>query len=278
MTIVVSLKVGDGLVLGADSASTLMTGANEYINSYFNAEKLFNVKKGLPVGALTFGLGGLAGRSVGSLAKDLRARFSDPDQTDWYLDPSSYTVEQIAVRMRRYFYEELFVPQFQADLKAAPDMGFIVAGYSANERNAEIWEVLVEGGHSPPPETRAEPTPGWAIYWQGQGEALSRLVRGWSLQTLEKLIAAGMTPPEAIALLDSVQPMIDPTMPIQDAIDLVHYLIDVTCGFVRFSPGNATVAQPIDSAAITPHEGFRWIRRKHYFNPGLNTPTSRELP
>jgi hypothetical protein len=61
-------------------------------------------------------------------------------------------------------------------------------------------------------------------------------------------------------------------MPIQDAIDLVHFLIDVTCGFVRFAPGPATVAQPIDSAAITRHEGFRWVRRKHYYSSTLNLP------
>jgi len=61
-------------------------------------------------------------------------------------------------------------------------------------------------------------------------------------------------------------------MPIQDAIDLVEYLIEVTVGFVRFAPGNATVAKPIDVAAITPHEGFKWVRRKHYFNSDLNVP------
>ena len=62
-------------------------------------------------------------------------------------------------------------------------------------------------------------------------------------------------------------------MPIQDAIDLVHFLIDTTCGYVRFAPDPATVAQPIDSAAVTRHEGFRWVRRKHYFPAALNHRT-----
>lgn len=64
MTIVLALKVGDGVVLGADSASTLIGNNGSYHNSYFNAEKLFNLVKGLPIGAVTHGLGGLAGRSV----------------------------------------------------------------------------------------------------------------------------------------------------------------------------------------------------------------------
>ena len=76
MTIVLALKVGDGVVMGADSASTIVGHNNSYHNSYFNAEKLFNLVKGLPIGAVTYGLGGLANRSVGSLAKDLRVKLS----------------------------------------------------------------------------------------------------------------------------------------------------------------------------------------------------------
>jgi hypothetical protein len=49
MTLVIALKVGDGLILGADSASTLMIG-DTYHNSYFNAEKLFNIRKDFRLG------------------------------------------------------------------------------------------------------------------------------------------------------------------------------------------------------------------------------------
>ena len=276
MTIVIALKVGDGVVLGADSASTLQAG-NTYVNSYFNAEKLSNVRKGFPVGALTYGLGGLRGRSVGSLLKDLRVRLSDKTDAVWYLDPGTYTMEAVANAVRKYFFDELYQAEY-AGAKDPPAMGIIVAGYSSRKRLAEIWNVLIADGKCDPPQCVAPEGQLWSIYWQGQGEALARLVRGWSYETLGRLTKAGMTPAEAQNLLDAVSPMIHETMPIQDAIDLVHYLIDVTCGFVRFSPGNATVAQPIDSAAITPHEGFRWIRRKHYFSPSLNTPTSKELP
>ena len=50
MTIVLALKVGDGVVLGADSASTIVGDQNSYHNSYFNAEKLFNLVKGMITG------------------------------------------------------------------------------------------------------------------------------------------------------------------------------------------------------------------------------------
>lgn len=56
------------------------------------------------------------------------------------------------------------------------------------------------------------------------------------------------------------------------AILLVDYLVEETCGFVRFAPGPATVAKSIDTAAITKHEGFRWVHRKHYYPKELNLP------
>jgi hypothetical protein len=77
---------------------------------------------------------------------------------------------------------------------------------------------------------------------------------------------------DAFKLVQSLEPVVHPTMPIQDAIDLVHLLVDTTCGYVRFAPGPATVAPPIDSAAITRHDGFRWIRRKHYYSQESNLP------
>ena len=60
-------------------------------------------------------------------------------------------------------------------------------------------------------------------------------------------------------------------MPIQDAIDLVKYMIDVTAGYVRFTPGAPVVHEPIDIATITLYERFRWVQRKHYYPAGLNS-------
>ena len=56
MTIAVAVKVGDGVVLGADSASTLSSNGG-VVNVYFNAEKIINLVKGLPLGMVVYGLG-----------------------------------------------------------------------------------------------------------------------------------------------------------------------------------------------------------------------------
>ena len=65
-------------------------------------------------------------------------------------------------------------------------------------------------------------------------------------------------------------PFVVPPMPVQDAIELAHYLVATTSEFSRFSPGATTVGAPIEIGAITKHEGFKWIPRKHYFDTQLN--------
>lgn len=64
--------------------------------------------------------------------------------------------------------------------------------------------------------------------------------------------------------------LVEAPMPIQDAIDLSEFLVHTTAMFTRFKRGAATVGGPVESAAITKHEGFRWVRRKHYFDQTLN--------
>jgi hypothetical protein len=59
-------------------------------------------------------------------------------------------------------------------------------------------------------------------------------------------------------------------VPIQDVIDLAEFLVHMTKMFSRFSPGAPTVGGPTEIASITKHEGFRWIKRKHYFDPKYN--------
>ncbi|HEU0012546.1 MAG TPA: hypothetical protein VFQ45_02645 [Longimicrobium sp.] len=103
-------------------------------------------------------------------------------------------------------------------------------------------------------------------------EALQRLVYGWSIEAHQRLTAAGLSSEVANQVLISRTQLAHPGMPIQDAIELVKYLADVTVGYVRFKEGAPTVAPPIDVAAITRHQGFKWVARKHYYPLALNPP------
>ena len=59
-------------------------------------------------------------------------------------------------------------------------------------------------------------------------------------------------------------------MPVQDAIDLADFLADLTKRYVAFMPLADTVGGDTDIATFTKHEGFKWIRWKHYYSQHLN--------
>jgi hypothetical protein len=265
LTIAIGLLVGDGVVLGADSASTLVAGGG-VLNVYFNAEKIVNLRKGLPVGMVTYGLGGLQGRSTTSHSKDLRRRLTDENDA-WFLKPGAYTVEEVAHRVREYFFDDLYQKDFSGATTFQP-MGFMVAGFSAGSPQPELWlvEVASDGTCSGPDRQVA------MLVWKGQPDAINRLIMGTTDAAIGRAVAAGVPLADAMQLMVEEAALAHPAMPVQDAIALVHFLAKVTCGFVKFGPGPSTVAGPIDSAVITKHEHFKWVRRKHYYRQALNPP------
>ncbi|MCE7699793.1 MAG: hypothetical protein K8E24_013590, partial [Methanobacterium paludis] len=112
------------------------------------------------------------------------------------------------------------------------------------------------------------------INCNGEPEAIQRLYAGYSSflpLILEEAKLDGNKINEIQNLCFKLSaPMITPAMPIQDAIDLAQFLIETTINFSRFTPGAQTVGGPIEIAAVTKHEGFKWIKRKHYFDSSLN--------
>jgi len=282
MTIAIILQIGDGLILGADSAATL-AGPSVVENVYFNADKLFNLVKGLPIGAVTYGLGGLDGRSISNLAKELRERLTGVNAHPWRLDRTTYTIEKVADRVHEFFCKEYYPREFPVKRKDQSgkefdhfeSLGFLVAGYSSGATKPEIWAVEIDekGNCGGPQLLLGRDKSGEAVV-RGQPEAVFRLYRGWSPTVLRGMVDQGVPEKEAQQFLDSLpyEPLISPAMPLQDGIDLVRFMIEVTIGYVRFAPGAPTVASPIDLAAITRYEGFRWVQRKHYYTADLNRP------
>lgn len=59
MTVIVSVKINDGIVMAADSASTFANGM-----TYLHANKIVNLVKGLPIGAMVTGNGSIGNESV----------------------------------------------------------------------------------------------------------------------------------------------------------------------------------------------------------------------
>jgi hypothetical protein len=282
VTIGISIKVNDGLVLAADSASTLSfvndKGESQIANVYNNANKVFNLRKGSPIGAITWGAGNIGVSSISTLAKDFRRLLTVGDTAhQWSLNPEQYTVREVADRFKQFFFDEKYAPAFEKLAEGKrPPLGFLVGGYSTGAETAEEYRITIDqqGVCTGPTPINAGVTPG--LTWYGQPEAIHRVVNGFSMGLFDvlkphlKLTDEQVQSAQQLLLTEVGGPLVIDSMPFQDAIDLAEFLAHVSIQWSRFMPGSSTVGGPIEIAAISKHEGFKWVRRKHYYTESLN--------
>ena len=81
MTIAVSVKINDGIVMAAYSATTLMDSAGKIVTVFNHANKIVNLCKGLPLGAMTWGAGSVGTASMATLMKDFRLCLSGSNKS-----------------------------------------------------------------------------------------------------------------------------------------------------------------------------------------------------
>ena len=276
MTVCVAVKVHDCIVFAADSASSLvdsnLDGQSWIANVYAHGNKVFNLRKGLPIAAMTCGMGNIGPVSISTLAKDLRELFATKDSEMW-LNPETYTIEEVPKKARNFFFE----CQYQG-LAQKPsgdhEFQFWIAGNGAGKTHGEIWRIRIVNGDAPEPECLAGETD-FDILYDGQPEAINRIVNGYSQHLGKALLDIGLAPENLDGVLTHIEtstraPLIAPAMPVQDAIALADFLVDITKRYVRFLPGADTVGGDTDICVVTKHEGFKWVQRKHYFNTILN--------
>lgn len=280
MTVAVAVKVFDGIVLAADSATTLpLDGGSAQV--YNSANKVFHLHRRYPIGAMTWGLGSIGSASISTFTKDLRRRLmgKDPDHLDWELN-DGYTVEQVAGRLIEMIYDDVYLNEYKGAATLPSALGFLVAGYSGQGKQAEGWQVIIQDPSQRPSPTLAIPydSSGWAAF--AQPDAALRLFNGFDPALPAELEAILDKPSwEAVqGLLLSGrfqrQPVVA-SMPFGDAISLARFIVDVTVGYSRYLLGPDTVGGPVEVAGINRHEGFKWISRKHYYRAELNPEEPR---
>ncbi len=277
VTIAISLKVNDGVVLASDSAATMMSSNGGVLNVYENANKIFNLQKGSPIGAATWGAGSIDMASIATLAKDFRRVLTEgsDEHPDWKMQFDCVSVEEVARRFKIFMYDERYVEAYCKTEGEKPPLGFVVAGYSPKESFAEEWLILIDdkGICTGPTRIRGPKETGW--YCNGDPEAIYRLVLGFDPRLLEIFVQLGVAKKDISNLIRFLKEqleilMVVPPMPIQDAIDLAEFLVETTIKYRRFLPGAPIVGGPVEIAVITKHEGFKWVKRKHYYDSELN--------
>jgi hypothetical protein len=285
MSIAVIVGVHDGVVIASDSASTLMVtmlpNQMGVANVYDNANKIFNLYKGRPIGCVSFGAGSIGNSSIGTLIKDLRARLMRKEEAQKLnFNPDEYAMEGVSQIVAKFLEDECGRQSDAARL--ALNIGLMLAGYSTGKGLGETWLAEIKAGKAEKPRQMRKPEePG--VSYGGLSDVIQRILSGYSpllFQVLASVSGAqGNAPVTADDLAKQLTPILRATlqaplvfapMPIQDAIDLARFLVHAAIMYSRFLPGAQMVGGPIEIAAITKHEGFKWISRKHYYEGELN--------
>jgi len=256
MSLIVSLRVPDGIVVAADSLSTAQTRVEivaeaaelqcphckqmvsaqdlklPTLNFPFSAssytQKLFPVHDRFAVGS--FGQGVINNRSVLYHLRQFE-RSSDKDATLVATRDAliAYLEAQLLIQHPKY-QEEAPVDRYLS--------AFHMNGYEEvdNEQVGVTYEVLI--GHK------------------------NRMVRhdqigctiGGEMKVVQRLWDIGRKEPQFQFKY--------PLFSLQDAIDLGEFLINATSTFQRFANEVPTVGGAVDIALVTPFQDFQWIRQK----------------
>ena len=251
MTLAVSLRVPDGLVIASDSLSTT-TGhigiAAEFEGPCPKCHENIKIKKvSLPpiqiptslssfaqkvfpfnraFGIATFGIAILNEKTiyyhVRKLEKNTNETFSG--------------ATEVAKFIMNYFNTE--IRKQISDIEKAPDdfypLGFIVAGYDGDIAKT----IVVSIGK----KSKIKENIGSGCTYGGDGEVVNKL---WELSKSDPRRATTYA-----------------TFSLQDAVDYAEYLIYSTANFQRFSNMIPTVVGYVDIGLITPFKEFTWIKCK----------------
>ncbi|MEW6349939.1 MAG: hypothetical protein AB1646_12805 [Thermodesulfobacteriota bacterium] len=279
MTIAVTVKVNDGIVLASDSAVTMQwtdprTGQDSVVNVFNSGRKIFRLHDPeVALGAITWGSASIGGYSLKILAKEFRAQLRE-GSTSLRIDPDNYYVEEVAERFKAFMFDGYYQRTYSA-LPTKPSMGFMVAGFSRDQLFGEVWGILLQDGECNGPFMMLSPGQ-VGFRYEGMPECLSRLLGGFDEPKLVRILQGSGLPEATIEeIVDQCYnqlgaPILVNHMPIEDAIDLATFMAETTARFTRFCLGPDSVGGPIEVATLTKYEGFKWVRRKHFFDRTLN--------
>jgi hypothetical protein len=263
VTIIASVKVHDGVVLGADSVTQISAQTPmgvQFVKSYRHANKLFQIED-LPIGVTTYGAGNIGSRTIESYVLE----FSQKERLDPETDKN---VQAVATRLQTFMrtaYDGQF-GQLPPDQK--PVLGMLLAGYSPMNPLAEEWEFALPNDAAP---KAVRPNTQFGASWRGISMPFTRLFFGFDPRIQARLVALGV----AQNLIDQVKqefPSLSMNfdgMPLQDAVNFVHFIISTTVYTAAFEVGVASCGGPIDIGLVDQRRQFRWVVRKEISAPNM---------
>ena len=254
MTLIVSLRVPDGVVIAGDSLQTTKgsitpeikdlktkdnTGREVTISKLKlsplqiptstlpNAQKLFPFNKRFGIGAF------------GNAIVNQRTMYNHFKNLESQIETDNISIMDFADKIKEYFSEqrqEELSSRKQDVRKDGFAFGFQIVGY---ENKDDVSGKTVEVNIGNPNKIKVHD--GISCTISGDNVVVQKL---WELGKQKRLV----TNYGAFSL--------------QDAIDYAEFLINTTASFQRFANMIPTVGGAVDIALVTSYSGFNWIKTK----------------
>lgn len=253
MTLIVSLRTSDGIVIAGDSYSTMraqlevggkirmecpkcghvheedksMASLNIPTATLSYAQKVFPFMDNFGVGS--FGSGQLSGKTMYFALRELEDALRTEKKS---ITTVTKAAKLIGERAQSLLKQQ--TPDFENAPEDSYALGFQIVGYDEEKATTVILHIGKNVNHKEETET--------GCTWTGDGRVV-----------------------QAIWGLSKTQPTDNPkyeSMSLQDAIEYAEFLIRTTSDHQKFARTIATVGGDIDVALVTPFDGFKWIRRK----------------
>jgi len=283
MTVCVCVKVNECMVFAADSATSIDGGGkfdafgDPIQQVYRNGNKVFQLHHSKPLMTMTAGMSHLGNSSIATLAKSFRNQISDGGKDAL---GAEYTVAEVAELAQKHFVEQAWQANPPKGIEPTGTFELWIGGYGASSERSELWRLQIVDGNAQAPTHMANEDD-VAIMPGGQPHPVMRLINGFGWKLERVLMDNGVTPETHSKLYETIAPelylpLAHPLMPIKDAIDLAEFLADLTKKVFRFRAVAEYVSGEIDIAVITRFEGFKWIKRKHYYPGHLNMETNHD--
>lgn len=271
MSIVVAVRVGEGLVVATDSASTLHAQGpegQEGVAKVFNhATKVLQLRD-YPVAVASWGASQIGSRVIASLVEEYANQ--RPPLEELEEDGGQLHVKSEAEGLMEFLfdhYEKSFPDWDQMD--APPGgLGVLVGGYSTGNFFPEEYVFnLPQKDFGQLRKPTEEGQQNFGANWYGLTDAIVRLHFGRDGRLPDMLQSLGVETGKIQQLEAAIQQNIQYSvpfagMPLQDAVDYAIWLVSVAVGRYRFVVGAELCGGPIDVVAITRDKGFQWIQRK----------------
>lgn len=266
MSVVIYVKVSEGIVVAADSMSTIegeIVSADGKVQAgvlktFEHAKKVSHLAD-YPIGTLTWGLSQIGTRTIESLIKEFETLPESKIEDCKVKDLADKLCDFIKKR-----YDALFGNTKEA--KKKPGLGIIVCGFSKGQYFPEEYRLFLPVETQP---VRIRPdlpdgTPNFGANWYGLTDPIVRFYLGHDPRLPKIMQELGIENKKIEEVRKGFEyRVIFPGMPLQDAIDFASFLVELCIWRNRFIIGAPRVGGHIDVAVIT-HDKFEWVSRKEW--------------